>query len=271
MRAILLSVAVTLLAMPAWANARLTLLMDALAVPEAVAILRDEGLAYGETLDRDMLGGQGGAFWNAQVDKIYDANIIEEMIRAQLDTEMSDEEIEEALAFFSAPEGARIITLENAARRAMADPEVENAALDIYASMKNGQDPLMGLVTQYIDVNGLLERNVTGAMSANYQFYKGLSDGRFQGTRRSNDDILQEVWAQENVIREDTRGWLNGFLLMAYQPIPLDDLEAYVAFSETPAGKSLNAGLFSGFEIAYRDISYALGRAVALSADGDEI
>ena len=48
-------------------------------------------------------------------------------------------------------------------------------------------------------------------------------------------------------------------------------LETYLAFSRTDAGKALNAALFDGYEAMYRDISYALGRAVALSAQGNDI
>ncbi len=58
---------------------------------------------------------------------------------------------------------------------------------------------------------------------------------------------------------------------MAYQPVPLDDLQAYVTFSASDAGQALNAALFDAFGVMAGDISYALGRAIALNAQGDEI
>lgn len=271
MRAFCLAAIVAFTALPAWANARLTLLMDALQVSEAAEILRDEGLVYAQSLNEDMLNGQGGAFWAAQVRKIYDPQIVEEIVRSHLQDHMSEEDIDASLAYFSTPSGTRIIELENAARRAMADPEIETAARNLFQTLQEEPDLILPLVRQFVEVNGLLERNVSGAMSASYQFYKGLSDGRFMGVRRTNDDILQEVWQQEEDIRTDTEEWLYGFLLMAYQPLPLEDVRDYVAFSRTPAGRALNAALFSGFDVVYMDISYALGRAIALSSDGDEI
>ncbi|MEE4186856.1 MAG: hypothetical protein V2I76_00225, partial [Roseobacter sp.] len=84
-------------------------------------------------------------------------------------------------------------------------------------------------------------------------------------------EILQEVSAQEADIRADTGAWLNGFLTMAYQPLDLDTLQALVDFSATSGGRALNSALFAGFEEVNKDISYALGRAIALNAQGDEI
>lgn len=269
MRAVCFAVLLALSAGPTWANARMTLLMDALMMPDVVAILRAEGLAYAEDLNNDMLGGQGGAFWQGQVRQIYDAERITERLRQALEEGLEPDEIEAALAFFGTEEGARIISLENAARQAMSDPAVEAAARDTYASLKGGNDPLYVLVSRYIDDNDLLDRNVSGAMSANFQFYMGLSDGRFSD--QSEEDILSEVWSQQDSIREDTEYWLNGFLLMAYQPLSLETMQDYADYSASDPGQALNAALFEGFEAVYRDISYALGRAIALNAEGDGI
>ncbi|ABG32212.1 DUF2059 domain-containing protein [Roseobacter denitrificans] len=269
MRAVLLAVGLSICASPLWANARMTVLMDVLRISEVVDILREEGFSYAKTLDGDMLNGQGGAFWQAQVDQIYDVEIITEQIRQALEQGLNEDDIDAALAFFSSDAGVRIIELENAARRAMMDPDVEDAARDLFLSLQGSDDPLFQHVSRFIEVNDLLERNVSGAMSSNYQFYKGLADGRY--TAESEDEILAQVWAQQEDIRADTNEWLNGFLLMAYQPLPAEMMEGYMAYAQTPEGQALNAALFEGFETVYRDISYALGRAVALNADGDEI
>lgn len=269
MRAVVLAVCLSLCAPPLWANARMSVLMDVLRVTEVVGILRDEGFTYAETLDTDMLNGQGGTFWQAQVEQIYDVEIITEQIRQALEQGLNAEEIDAALAFFSTDAAARIIDLENAARRAMTDPDVEDAARDMFLSLQGSEDTLFQQVTRFIEVNDLLERNVSGAMSSNFQFYKGLADGRY--TDETEGEILAEVWAQQEDIRADTNEWLNGFLLMAYQPLPPQTMQSYLDYAQTPEGQALNAALFEGFETVYRDISYALGRAVALNADGDEI
>lgn len=269
MRCLILSAFLIFSAPAAWANAKITVLMDALQIVDSVEILREEGFAYAETLDKDMLNGAGGAFWDAQMRQIYNAEQISERLRLALEDGLSPEDLDATLAFFNTERGTRIITLENAARRAMADPVVEEAANDVYASLSGTDDERLALVTTFIASNDLLERNVSGSMNSYVQFYAGLSDGRFRDM--SEDMILSQVWEQQDAIRADTEVWIYSYLLLAYQPLPLSDLEAYVAYAQTDAGQALNAALFEGFEAVYNDISYALGRAVALSADGDEI
>lgn len=269
MRATLLALVFSVAALPVWANARITVLMDVLRITEIVEIMRLEGVAYARLLNEDMLQGQGGAFWQAQVAQIYDTDRIAERLRMALETQLNDAQIAAALAFFGSDLGQRILTLENAARRAMADPDVEEAALDFALMQQDARDPMFLAVQDFIAANDLIERNVSGAMSANLHFYKGLSDGHL--VERPEAEILDEVWSQQEDIRADTEDWLNGFLLLAYHPLTEPSVQAYVSFSTSPEGQALNAALFDGFEAVYRDISYALGRAVALNARGDEI
>jgi len=269
MRAICLAFGLFFAATPVWANAKITVLMDALQISEAVEILREEGLVYAQALNTDFLDGEGGAFWQAQVAQIYNAEVISERLRLALEEGLSPDQLDTALSFFNTETGRQIVELENAARRAMADPIVEEAASDIYCSVSGTDDPRLALVTEFVAVNDLLERNVSGSMNSYVRFYTGLSDGRFRVM--SEDMILAQVWAQQDEIRADTEGWMYSYLLLAYQPLPLSDLEAYLAYAKTESGEALNAALFDGFEAVYRDVSYALGRAIALSADGDEI
>lgn len=269
MRALVLAFALNFCADPLWANARITILLDALQIDEIVAIVVDEGISYGEELNQDMLQGEGGAFWNGQVRQIYQRDRIKETLRDAFEDGLSPDEVEAAIAFFTSDEGSTIISLENKARRAMSDEEIEQTARNFYASVKGSEDPLLRYVRSFIEVNDLIERNVSGAMSANYQFFKGLSDGRF--LEQSEEEILSDIYAQQDDIRADTESWLYGYLLVAYQPLPLEALQKYIAYSASPAGQALNAALFEGYEVVFRDVSYALGRAVALNAKADEI
>ena len=102
---------------------------------------------------------------------------------------------------------------------------------------------------------------MVGAMNASMQFYGGLVDGG--ALELSQDEILRDVWEQEEETRTDTREWVHGFLLMAYGPLEDSTLKTYTALSETPAGEAMNRALFAGFDRMYGDISYALGRAAA--------
>ena len=115
----------------------------------------------------------------------------------------------------------------------------------------------------------MIERNVTTAMNSNYQFLRGLSEGG--GLNMSEEEILSDVVGEIEVIRADTTAWLYGYLLMAYSPLTDAELQTYIDYGQTPAGQAMNRALFDGFGTAYQDISYALGRAVALNMLAEEL
>jgi hypothetical protein len=254
-------------------TARINLLMDALKMADMMQIVRTEGLDYAHELNADMLDGQGSGFWAAQVDKIYDLHRMTETTRAGLADALQGDDLDATLAFFQTATGARIVALENAARGAMGDDDVEEIARQNYRDMEQDGEQDGGarleLIRAFVAANDLLERNVSGALTSNYQFFRGLSDGH--AFDMNDDEMIAEVWAQEEEIRSDTDEWLMGYLLMAYQPLSDEELSAYIAFSQTDAGQALNRGLFDGFNAMYTDISYALGRAVALELAASEL
>ena len=208
-------------------------------------------------------------FWASQVDRIYDIHRMSETTRAGLANALQGSYLDATLAFFQTPAGERIVALENAARGAMGDDDIEEIARQNYRDLAQDGGHRLDLIRAFVTANDLLERNVSGALTSNYQFFRGLSDGN--AFDMSEDEMIAEVWAQEEEIRADTEEWLMGYLLMAYQPLSDEELEAYIAFSRTNAGQALNRGLFDGFNAMYTDISYALGWAVALELAASEL
>jgi hypothetical protein len=260
-------------AVPAFADARMTVLVDVLALPEVAQILREEGLEHSTDLDTDMLNGNGGAGWQMQVGAIYDAGRLVETVRGALESELQgpdlEDELEQTITFFASDLGTRIVGLENSARAAILDQDVEEAARVRFAEVEGTEDSRLALVTQLVEGGDMIDRNVTAAMNSNYQFLRGLADG--DAIKMTDDAILADVASDLDEITEDTVSWLYGYMLLAYHPLTDDELETYIAFSNTPAGKALNRGLFDGFGKAYEDISYGLGRAVALNMTAQEL
>ncbi|WP_238935984.1 DUF2059 domain-containing protein [Sulfitobacter mediterraneus] len=254
---------------PAWADARLTVLVDVLKLREAALILREEGITYAEDLNTDMLAGDGGAGWQQQVEAIYDPARMVEMVRRDLKIGVFGEDRGDVIAFFSSDLGVQIVDLENSARAAIQDPDIEAAARERYAALAGGDDPRLAMIHEMVEGGDMINRNVTSAMNANYQFMRGLVTGG--ALEMSDDDILRDVASEIDEITEDTTAWLYGYMLLAYSPLSDDELATYVAFAQTQAGQSLNAALFDGFGKAYEDISYALGRAVALNMTAQEL
>lgn len=268
MRTFLLAVAFCITSLPVWADARVTVLMDALRLPQLIAALRDEGLADAQELNADMLGGQGGAFWDQQISRLYDPVAIREAFFTALDEGLDDAALERALAFFDSERGQRVTEFEIAARRAMMDPDIEEAAAAAFDALPDG-DAQAARVVDFITTNDLLELNVALTMSTSYQFSRGLADGDL--LEMSDAQIVAQVWASEDELRANAQTWLNGYVLLSQQPVGADDLDAYLAFVRSPAGRALNAALFAGYEATFTGIAYGLGRAVAMNAAVDDI
>lgn len=270
-----LAVALTcilLLIRPVWADpaeaARLWQVMD---MEGVLAVMREEGLAYGRDLDTDMLDGQGGASFAARVRSIYDDPAGVEATRAAFVEALSEAETGPMLAFFESPLGQQVVTLEISARRAMLDPDVEAAARSASAEMRVTGGPRYELLGRFIATNNLVEENVAGAMNSSLAFSTGLNEGGGLPQVMSDDDLLADVWSREPEIRGQTEDWVWSFAGLAYQPLSDDDLAAYTNFSATGPGQALNQAIFTAFDGLFVAISRQLGEAVARAAEGQDL
>lgn len=267
-RALGLSLALVWAAATASADAALTRLYDLLAIDDYIAIARAEGLADADEVSQDMLGRPADAVLRDQLGRIYDpvrmqATVMEHLARLDAD------QIAASVAFFQSDIALRITELEVAARRAMSDEEVEQSARLAWVDAEDTRPELVARIEEISQANDLVERNVSGALNSNLRFYQGLADGG--GLQLGEEEILAEVWGQEEDIRIETEAWLGGYFLLAYQPLEASDLESYLAFWQSPAGQALNGVIFDGFDQVYDDISYATGRVLALNMTSQEL
>jgi hypothetical protein len=252
----------------ALADAQLTVAFDRLRIAEMIEVMRTEGVQYADAIDRDVLNGQGGPVWAAQIQGIYDAHKMQETVRVAFG-QMSDEHLRQINRFYGSALGEQVVKLEIAGRRAMMDDDIEAMAQDAYDKVL-GEDPAqVAPLRTLVDAGDMIERNVAGAMTANYRFYRGMADGG--AFDLSDDEMLAEAWAQEGQIREETQRWLMGYLMLSYRPLDDQDFRDYVLFTQSPAGRALNTAIFDGFNTMYSDISYALGRAAALNLKSSEL
>jgi hypothetical protein len=176
-------------------------------------------------------------------------------------------------AVFTSGPGAGVIDLELDARAALADPAVQDAADLALDRARADKVPRLGQIDRFIVANDLIERNVAGAMNANIAFWRGLSDGDgLSDTRNEGEaEMLADLWTQQESLRAETEAWLWSFLLMAYDPLEDDALEAYIDFSLSPAGQRLNTALFETFDTVFERLSYDLGKASARLMTGESL
>lgn len=265
--------ALVLVTLPARAEppARLDELIAALRLEEVLEIMAQEGIAYGGELEAEMFPGRGKARWQAMVADIYDAARARRVMRDTLAEALTDTDLDPLVAFFGGETGARIMGLELSARRALLDPDVEEASREAAERMRDAGDDRLGLLEVFVTVNDLVEMNVAGGLNSNYAFYTGLVDGGAFPYPMSEEEMLAEVWSQEPELRDETEAWLYGYLAMAYQPLTDAELEAYIALSETAEGQALNQALFAGFDVLFRQVSRELGLGAAQFIQGEDI
>lgn len=232
-------------------------------------ILSEEGVEQSEDLRSEMFPGRGGVGWTATVAQIYDPERLATLFRKAFDAELRDIDIEPLLIFYEGDTGGSVAALEVEARRAIMSDEVEAAALAAYEDVRGSGSDREALLEEFADLNDLIDRNVAGALNANLAFYSGLASG--QAFDMTEDQMLNEVWAQEASIREDTTDWVFGYMTFAYETLSDKQLKSYLDLTATKAGRDLNRALFSGFDAVFLDVSFALGAATARFSAGDEL
>lgn len=246
-------------------------LFDLLMLPEIIEIMRQEGVSYGDTIGQDLFAGDPSPDWAATVERIYDYDRMEGVVRMDFTTALSDADLDPMIAFFGSDQGQMIVGLEVSARRALLDEAVEEASKDALAIADADGNERLALVEEFVEVNNLIEANVASALNSNLAFYSGLVDGNAFGGALTEDQILTDVWGQEGEIRDNTSEWMHSFLLMAYQPLDDADVQAYIAFSETEAGAEINRAMFVSFDRLFTGISRSLGRAAATEMTSQEL
>ncbi len=246
-------------------------LFAALGLPEMMQIMREEGVVYGAEIGGDLFGDRGTVDWTNTVSQIYDVDAMRSEVLTELTAELADDDVDAMLAFFTGEPGKTIISLELSARRALLDDAVEEAAKEVATEAMLDNTDRYQQVQTFVEVNDLVETNVVGAMNSNYAFYTGLMDGGAMPQELTEEQVLQDVWSQEPEIRVNTTEWVYSFLMLAYQPLTDNDLDAYIAFSETEAGQDLNDAMFAAFDGMFEDISRALGLGSAQFMTGQDI
>jgi Uncharacterized protein conserved in bacteria (DUF2059) len=248
-------------------------LADALDITGLLAVMHQEGIAYGAELEDGMFPGRGGASWPAAVERIYGnpswADEFRQAFAAALDDRAADKTA--ILAFLTSDVGRRAVGLEISARRALLDEAVEEASKLKLAELRDAKDARLAAIREFVSVNDLIDANVMGGLNANLAFYKGLNAAGAFETAMSEAEILEDVWSQEPALRAETEDWLLSFLVLAYAPLSDADLADYTAFSRTEPGQDLNAALFAGFDRVFVKISAALGSAAAVFAAGEDL
>ncbi|MGB1264954.1 MAG: DUF2059 domain-containing protein [Nereida ignava] len=238
-------------------------LFDVMKLGKIISVMREEGLAYGASLGDEMMPGRSIPEWPSEVARVYDQDKMIDGMRDAFVATLGDRDMGPIVAFFESDLGQDIVELEYSARVAFLDEAIEEGAIAQYQDREAENDPMLAAVKSFVATNDYVEANVAGALNSNFAFYTGMIDGGALSSRMSESDILADVWAQEPEIRANTEEWLYSYLLMAYQPLGVEGVNAYEQIMATAEGRAMNAALFESFDQMYVAISRELGQSVA--------
>ena len=246
-------------------------MLDAMGMYDILAIMGAENIRGAGDMEAQMFPGAGGAAWQAMVTRLHSSDRMASLFEAAFPRDaLTPEQIAEVTTFLHSDAGQRVISGEVAARFLFLEEDAVDASNAAFMAAVAASDPRLDILQRFNEVNGLIERNVSGALNLRFAFYRGLIDGGAFDADMPESLMLAEVWAQEPEVRQLTVEWLYSYQLTAYSDASDGDLEAYVALSETAAGRALNAALFAAFDHMLGDLSYDLGAAAAIFIAGED-
>lgn len=253
------------------ATPRIDALFDAIGVERMLELMREEGLVYGAELGEDFLGGTGGRSWEAAVREVYDLDRMRGELKDGFAASIGEVDIAPVQDFYDSGTGTEVVALELAAREAFLDKDLEDATKARIPEFEAEYPDRFAQVTEFIELNDLVEQNVVGALNSNYAFYMGLAEGGGFPGDLSETAILADVWGQEAEIRDSTTEWLYAFLLTAYLPLETEEMEQYLDLSRSEEGQAFSRALFAGFDEMFIEVSRQLGAAASRFMASEEL
>lgn len=247
---------------------KLGALMQALRISDTVQIMRDEGLAYADQVAATMLPQADGRLWREHVEGLYDTGRMQSLVEQEITRSLDGVDLAPILAFYQSDAGRRSVAEELAARRAFLDPDVEaaarRAARAAAAAQEGPRAELFDRVMRLIDSGDLIGRNVAASLNADMMFWRGVMAAGGPGPAGEGEDLADVVTADLEAMRADTEAWMTAFLLTACGQMTDRQMQDYIAFYETSAGRKLNSALFDGFNEMYDQLAFLLGHAVGV-------
>ncbi len=276
-RLALVFMACLLLVAPALRPAAADNLSDAYLLPELFEIMAEEGrnsaLADGAT----PLQGQAFAEFERAIDRIYRPDEMRAQFVDNLRAELEDapEVIADALEFAATELGQRVLRLEISARAALLDDEVDEVARAALEDARGrnadaAKAARLDMVRERIEVNDLIELNVSLGLNTSYAYYRGMMAENAVNDLNA-EQLLYLVWAQEPAIRIEIEDWSESYFLLAYQPLSDAELQAYIDYVATPLAQRFNRAMFRAFDTTFGEISEAVGRALGQRLNGEEL
>lgn len=235
-------------------------LFDLLAQPEFIQILSDEGHMMASDIAATSFSTSYLEPWNATVADLMDADRIEAVMFDQFVAATAQIDLNPFIDYFQNGYGAQTIAAEIKAREIMSDTALAERAIDMaYTQMPMGR---FEQIDAFLDAAGYVDQSVALTLTDQFNFAMGLYEGgAIEGL--SESDISAMVWQQEDMIRESTVDWFQGYLYLTFSDLSDDAIDDLIAFTQSEHGQTLNRVLLATQGDLFSEINRELGRQAA--------
>lgn len=253
--------------------ARIADLAKAMGLGPLLAVMREEGLNNGRDLDRDILRGQGGVPFQAEIAGINDPSAAQGRIEAALLAALADQPgvLAAAEAFYATDLGRKVATLEVEGRRALLDPEVRAAAGEVWRGMGRAGLPRVEVLNRLVRETDLVAMNLAIQTHNSLAFYQGLREGGGLPDPLPDSEVRADLAQREGQMRLVIRDWLFPYLALCYEPLSDAELDSYAAFLTSSEGKALNMAMTGALDSYFAGIAHETGLAVSRRMAGQDI
>lgn len=271
MRALVLTIILLLPAASGRADPMVDRLFDAISLRSLVEIHHSDALRYGMEMADGRISDEKRPAWRSELERIYDHDRMLTILGAHFTGQLSDRHANAVIDFYQTELGQKAIETHDAAARALADPDLEQASKDALARLVKDGAPRLEQIRAFVDVTDIVEKNVAAELNYSFAYLSTLQSAGGMGERMSEAELLDFLWSDVEAIRLDTAQWAFSFLNLAFSGLTNDELDRLIAFEGTEAGQAMGTAMFAAWDHLYLTFARDLATAEAAFFGGQDL
>ena len=199
--------------------------------------------------------------WDQAAKEAFPSDALFEEITANMDGLLDEDVLGPSRAFLLSDLGRRVTALEEQAQSAELSMDVINEeGAQILSDLIRTSAGRLDDYKRLIDALGAIDSETASAMNLNYAIQLGMSQSGKLPFSLSEAEILSLVASQEDSIRAQIREQIYINFAYTYYDLSDEDLEAYIAFLTSRAGRSLYSAIQVATETVVSQRATIFGR-----------
>ncbi|NIY72886.1 hypothetical protein HCZ30_10645 [Marivivens donghaensis] len=224
---------------------------DAGRMDEFAAVTRMEDIASAQNIAAAWLPYESD-FTN--VEALYIAPTVRDAIHAAFIAALDEDHAEEILAFLRSEPGQAMTAHELEGRKEFYDDSALEEGRAMLTAMVFTEPEKYELLSDYIEVNDLIEQNLVIGLNFEMALNAGASEVLPPELQTDPSLLASQLQSEAEWMRADITDWLESYLAYSYGDVPEDQFREIFEFSVTEAGQAYNTALFDAYA-AYSEVA----------------